>query len=351
MKLVHKNINKQFDFKTNLFCHLIVENPKEFFMLTKELHSQTELGEPGDWVLSDSEILDVSKNCLFIYDYYQLNFNSKKIQNIINSSVLNILKHNDYYKEFSKINLELIELNQKVLENIELPIQYNNDFNFEDFVKFSNYTIGEETNFLQKIISFIDIYSKLKSIKLIIFINLFLVLSKEEINLLIKQLKYQNLSAFFITSGNSYNYKFPIRPNKKCSINKNNINCQNKNKLILVKSKTRIINKKTLNSVREINKQNNSLIDERFYKVNKVNKFIEKDLERNIKSCPNEKINIYSKNYVSFKDINLMQKSFYKINHFDDKQREIFNKKIEENIYEDLPDIDTTVIDDDLCLI
>ena len=45
MKLVHKNINKHFDFSINCLHHLIIESPKEFFNLTSQLYSQSVQGE------------------------------------------------------------------------------------------------------------------------------------------------------------------------------------------------------------------------------------------------------------------------------------------------------------------
>ena len=198
MKLVHKDINKHFDFAVNSFQHLIIENAKEFFNLTNELYAQSVLGEDGFWVLSDSGILDLQKETLFISNFFDMDFNSKKIQNLINNKIENELKYNDFYKEFAEINLLLNKLNFDITQRIDLPVSYNNEFSFDDLIKFSNYKITAETDFIEKIISFIDIFTKLKKIKLVVLINATTYLTEKQLLQIFKHLKYANLSAMLI---------------------------------------------------------------------------------------------------------------------------------------------------------
>ncbi len=317
MKLVHKNINKQFNFKESNFCHLIIENSKEFYNLTNELYRQCVLQEEGNWVLSNIEQLDICKNTLFIYDYYQINLNSKKTQNIINNEVLKILKESDYFELLSKINLNLITLNENVLENINLPIQFNSEFCFEDFIKFSNYTVKEETGFLQKILCYIDLFLKLKNIKLVIFVNLLSVVSQQELVELLKQLSYMQLPVFFISS--------------KTNLNCNNL--ENKNASSFRCDKTNIFSQNFINS----------------------------DNKREDLSNKNEdKNNIFFKNNSNNVNLNKLENVYIQKSQSTNKICQNINKNLEENVArvntintndESSLEIETTIIDKDLCVI
>ena len=203
MKLVHINISRHIDFDINFCYSLIIENSTEFYRLTNELYQQTN-GEVGNFVLSDNEILDISKNCLFFYDYYTNFLNSKKIQNILNNKITQIIQENDFYKEFSQINKILIDINDKIKENIDINIEYNQEFNSDSLIKSSNYKISQTNTLLENIINYIDFYVQNTKINTIIFVGAFTVFDQSTIEIFIKQLKYMQLNILFIDSYQKY---------------------------------------------------------------------------------------------------------------------------------------------------
>ncbi len=200
MKLVHPSIDIQIDFSINNCYNLVVENPCEFFNLTADLINQSN-GAEGNFVLSnDSKILNIQKKCLIIYDYFNINFSSKKITNLINSNILSILKEEDFIEDFSKLNELFLKINQKLQDNLDYPLEFEDDFNYETFVKFSNYKINENPKLTDKIIDYINIYCKLADISTIVFINLNLFLEQTDIEAIIKQLNYMQLNILFVNA-------------------------------------------------------------------------------------------------------------------------------------------------------
>ena len=205
MKLTHSDIDRQFDFDENNVQFLIVENSKEYFRLSSTIHDECEQQCDGKWVLSDnSEILSLQKYSIVLHNYLEFSCNNKKVENLINNEVLQIVRSSDYYEEFSQLNTKLISLNDAVLSSIDLPISYCDEFTFEDFIKFSHYKIKEDINILDKIVTFCDIFVKLKRIKLVVFIGLTLILDAQEIEDLIKQLRYMDISILFIEPQDKY---------------------------------------------------------------------------------------------------------------------------------------------------
>ncbi len=206
MKLVHSDFLFQIDFEENDCYSLIIENSKEFYNKTNELYCQSNGGD-GNFVLSDNSEISISKNCLYIYDYYGDFLNSKKTISSINKKVVEILKNNDFLQEFNEINKLIFNINDRVIEELDYNVEYIDNFDFETFVKLSNYTIKTDVSLLENLIAYIQIYAQNENKKLLVFINLFSVLEKEEIKLLIKQIRYMQLNILFIDSNQKYKFE------------------------------------------------------------------------------------------------------------------------------------------------
>ena len=207
MKLIHPDIARQIDFK-NQFCYsLIIENSQEFFSKTNELYSQSNGGE-GNFVLShENQELNIAKSCLFIFDFYNDLLNSKKTITSINNKVSDILKQDDYIEDFAQLNSLIAKINAKVTEQLDYDVSYNENLEFSDFSKLSNYKILRSDNLLENILTYVQINCQNQNISFTIFVNLFSYLSQEEIEKLIKQLHYMQINILFIDSQQKYHLK------------------------------------------------------------------------------------------------------------------------------------------------
>ncbi len=200
MKIVHQDIEQKIDFDMFDFYCLTIENAHEFFKLTNQLYSQIN-GEEGDFVLSkNANILSIAKYCAFVYDYYGDFLNNKKTLNLVNNNVLDIIQNNDFLEDFSKLNAIILKINEKITNELHYAVNYKDDINAQDFVKLSTYKLQYCSNLLENICSFIQVVDK----NIIIFINLYDFLSYDEINDLVKQLKYMQINALFINSHTKY---------------------------------------------------------------------------------------------------------------------------------------------------
>ena len=205
MKLVHPDIDKHFDFNKNRFYSLVVENSNEFYNLTNDFYIQCNNESGGKWILSkDNTILDISKSILFIYDYFNFDYNSKKIQSLITHEIESIAQANDLYFNIAEINTLISSLNDTICNLSSVPLNTHYDFTLTDLIKLSSYKISTENNFIDSLHSYIDIFQKLKNISLVVFVNLTSYLSDAEIMSLQKQLEYMEINALFIESNNKY---------------------------------------------------------------------------------------------------------------------------------------------------
>lgn len=204
MKLVHPDIARQIDFNHQFCYSLIIENSHEFFSKTNELFLQTN-GEEGNYVLShENQTLNIAKNCLFIFDYYNDLFNNKKIINSINNKVADILKQEDFIDDFAQLNALIAKINAQITYQLDYEVSYIENLDFSDFAKLSNYKIIQDGNLLDNILTYIQINCQNQNITMVIFVNLFSLLSQEDVEKLIKQLNYMQLHILFIDSQQKY---------------------------------------------------------------------------------------------------------------------------------------------------
>lgn len=204
MKLVHENIDKKIDFEASPIQLLVIENAKEMYNLTSQLFRQSQNSGDGGWVLSDKDILDISKSVLFIHDVLDITFGGKKLEALVNNHILEKLKKGDYISQLSSINSAIIGLNREISNDIDFAVEYKDEFGFEDVVKLSNYKIKQEQFFLDNLVTYIDLYIKLRLVKVVCFVNIFSFLDEDDVIRLIKELKYHDVKILFIESVPKY---------------------------------------------------------------------------------------------------------------------------------------------------
>lgn len=208
MKLVNNRYQQHIDFDKYSVYFLAIENSKEYLKVVEELYAECNGKTESQFVLSDNtEIISIPKNCLLIHNYFDLDINSKKIINEINSKVLNYISTQDFVCDLCDLNKLFININDKIVDNFNLKLEYDAEFTWDKFIKISNYKINEQSKFIDRIMSYIKIYCELKNIKIVIFIGLSLFLSQNELELFIKELNYLELKCLLIEPSLKYDLK------------------------------------------------------------------------------------------------------------------------------------------------
>ncbi|MDD7410570.1 MAG: type II-A CRISPR-associated protein Csn2 [Fusobacterium gastrosuis] len=197
MKLVYKNIEYILNLEENKVPVYIIENQKLFFTMLQDLHRQVNMSEEGNFSLFDdkNKELNISKNFLLISDVFNINFHDKKIIN----SIFSMLKEESLSEENYLLRLEaenkLKDFLQVLISDFEFPLEINEKFEYENLFKLFNIRIQENyENFLEKIIDYLKIITRLTSIKYIVFINLKTFLSKNELEKLYKESFYNKIN-------------------------------------------------------------------------------------------------------------------------------------------------------------
>lgn len=191
MKLSHPFLNHPIDWERGYINTFVVENPKMYREFLTELNEQAG-GMNGRFVLSQDEIIDISKSTEIIYNPLLISIeDNKKILTGILKDFTEIAI-NDFYGK-------TVELYAKINETItDLIFSSGQDLVFDDINDISQilklYNIHPDTENLslaEKILLYMELCEKYLKKKLFVFVNLHGYFSEEERELLFKDISYR----------------------------------------------------------------------------------------------------------------------------------------------------------------
>ena len=218
MKLNVKYFENSIVFNNTEINVLEIENKAMFYRFIRDLHSINSYGVYEDikFFGEDTEINMINK--LKIYtDFFDFQFDSKKSINDISKYVSSSVNEEDKDKIKSLYN-KIIKSYEKILNEIDLPLCVDNEFNFDNFSKLIKIAIETKDELFDNLLLLIDLERVLKSKCLLVFVNLKQYLSKNELIELYKYAIYNNVNIFLV---DSQSYGITLKYEKKLIIDDN----------------------------------------------------------------------------------------------------------------------------------
>lgn len=178
---------------------LEIENKKTFYRIVNLLNkfSLGETIEEIDFYVENEEKNNIKIN-LFL-DYFNWNLDSKKTNNELQKNIIDKLD-DEYILELTKIYKKLYNTLNKMLLEVELPLEITQDFDINIFIKNMKITLQQKNELLDNLLLIIDITNILKLNDLLIFVNLKQYLSTTELIELYKYSIYNNIKILLIDS-------------------------------------------------------------------------------------------------------------------------------------------------------
>ena len=201
MKLCIKYIDNNLVFNNEYINCLEVENKNYFYKIVKELNNIAN-GEMEDNVIftdNESNEINIINKINIIIDYFNIDFNSKKILSLINKKINSSISVNDK-DNLSKLYNKVKKIYLPILNDMDLNIDINNDFDLDLIVKLLNVSIKNKDNILDNLFLLTDIEHELNISKLLVFVNLKQYLNEQELIELYKYLLYNNIVVLLIDS-------------------------------------------------------------------------------------------------------------------------------------------------------
>lgn len=201
MRLSIKYIDNVITFDNRSINCLEIENKSYFYKIVNDINNISVGNVIEDVIFTDDEYkeLNLSNKINITFDYFNFDFNSKKIISIINKKVNENISINDK-DDLSKLYNKIRKIYFPILNDMDLNIDINNDFDLDLMIKLLNITIKSKDNLLDNLFLLIDIEKELNINKIIVFINLKQYLNKNELIELYKYLLYNNIVVLLIDS-------------------------------------------------------------------------------------------------------------------------------------------------------
>ena len=159
-------------------------------------------------IILDNDIeIKIEKEVLLIIDVFNIDFNQKKIQSALYNKIEKIYKH-----EFERMS-EFQTIFQKLQLNI-FPFEFNykESIGIQEYLKLLGLKISNNKGkIIDTVFSLIDVVEYLSVAKLLVFVNLKLYLSDDELNEIYKYAMYKKVNILLIETGEE---KEPIENEK-----------------------------------------------------------------------------------------------------------------------------------------
>lgn len=212
MKLVHPEINMQLDFEDKAVCIWTIESPSLFLNYLTELQCQIIEGNDGGFVLSeDDKIISLKKESSLILSPLEIDYNDRKFISELYKDIKEIVQSGVLYEEYVLMKSELVQLMEKISECNDYPLQFNDELELTSLLKLMRVEFDfQDTDYFERLITFIQLSQRLLQKKLLIFVNLSSFLSESQLLELEKIAKYEEIKILMVNS-QQINYSFPYK--------------------------------------------------------------------------------------------------------------------------------------------
>ncbi len=141
----------------------------------------------------NNEEVDLEKYGMIIFNPFQLDLNEKKFLNLVFKKLEKNIRDEErcFIADIEKASLSLFE---KLALSSDIPIDYNDTFDFNKYFSAFDVKIMEPEDYLEKIVRYIRLSCEIFHTKLFISFGLLALLDNAEIDLLNKELIQYDVS-------------------------------------------------------------------------------------------------------------------------------------------------------------
>lgn len=193
-------LDNEIKIDNNKILAIEIENKKYFYRTVSGLYrlSRGEIIDEFQFYNDSMKEINIP-NIQVISDFFNIDLDSKKISSELQKNIILSIDEktmqeliNNYKRIYTSFN--------KVLNNIDLPLIMNQDFNPEIFIKVLKLSIQKKDDLLENLLLLIDINRILEMKQIFFFINLKQYLTNSELIELYKYAIYNCISIILIDS-------------------------------------------------------------------------------------------------------------------------------------------------------
>jgi CRISPR-associated protein Csn2 len=201
MKISVRYLDNEIEVNDDKVTSVEIENKGCFYRLVKDLYSisNSDVVEDIIFVNENNEEINIGSKISLIFNYFNFEFDSKKLNTDLLKYVGNNISENDRLT-LCKLSNKMQDVYKKILNDIEIPLTLDTDVNIDDITKIMKISVKSEERLLNNLFLIIDINKVLKINKIVIFVNLKQYLTKDELEELYKYSIYNKVNILLIDS-------------------------------------------------------------------------------------------------------------------------------------------------------
>jgi len=154
------------------FFTLSIENKAYLLSVLSELRTQTEDGKEGTFhlLLNDKE-LNLEKSVSIIFDFTDIDFNSKKITNQIIKKFTDFLTFGEQLENLSKLESLVLNMAEDFRISSGLNVEYDTVMNGTNLAKVCSLRIADRgRSLLERLCEYVSLICDLKPLKLFVLV-------------------------------------------------------------------------------------------------------------------------------------------------------------------------------------
>ncbi len=203
MKINIEYIDNEIIIPDNKVFNIEIENKIYFYRLINELNYISNGADSPEednikFFKNNNELNLFNKIDVYI-DYFNIDFNSKKIINSLYRVLKTTISEEDKIK-IANYYLKIKNILSKSFLDYNLPLTISSEYDIELIFKLLKINVEKKNYLLDNLLILIDINNIFKINELLIFVNLKQYLNKEELNELYKYSVYNNVKILLIDS-------------------------------------------------------------------------------------------------------------------------------------------------------
>lgn len=197
MKLAHIALENQIDFKDDKIVFWDIEDTQIYYEFVKELKNQID-GEDGNFVLSSNlKSIKLDSNAEIIVGPFDMDFDSKKIANLISKRIVKTAVEDEYFIKFQTIEKSIMEYLRNLIIDADLPVEVG-PIEIENLIKASSFKTSESNSFYDNLVNYVSLLLNLSKPKLLILVDIKRYIKPESFTQFLNFLQYEDINVLFV---------------------------------------------------------------------------------------------------------------------------------------------------------
>lgn len=205
MKLKYLRFNNEIEISNDKFNTIVIENRSEFLNLMVYLNYEF-IGNVEYLILTNEQEKKLSLDSYLFYipNIFNLDLNTKKNINALYKKLKNIYGKK-MYDDLQEIKRKCEEIIEEISIDFDIELSVGTTINIDDIFKIMNISFSENyMNLKEKLIKYILIINELNEYNVFILNNLHIYFSNEELEFVIKELSYHDISLINIENNSNF---------------------------------------------------------------------------------------------------------------------------------------------------